>query len=75
MSDKNDVKTSIFIYDLVRIGSGLFGNMFTTFVLLWNHPAGFFFWPKSQFSEILDMIIFQKMSFRQKLDFWVTNLS
>ena len=27
------------------------------------------------FSEILDMVIFQKMSFRRKLDFWVTNLS
>ena len=26
----------------VRIRSGIFGNAFTTFVLLWNHPAGFF---------------------------------
>ena len=61
-------------YNLVQIGSGLFGNVFTTFVLLWNHPAGAFFSPKSQFSEILDMVIFQKVSFRQKLDFWVTYL-
>ena len=64
----------IFRYNLVRIGSGIFGNVFTTFVLLWNHPAGAFFWPKSPFSEILDMVIFQKMSFRRKLDFWVTYL-
>ena len=53
---------------------GLFRDVFTTFVLLWSHPAGAFFWLKSSFSEILDMVIFQKMSFRQKLDFWVTYL-
>ena len=72
---KSYIKIYVFVRNLVRIGSGIVGNVFTTFVLLWNHPAGAFFWPKSQFSEILDMVIFQKMSFRQKLDFWVTNLS
>ena len=56
------------------MGSEIVRNVFTTFVLLWNHPAGAFFWPKSPSSEVLDMVIFQKVSFRQKLDFWVTNL-
>ena len=63
------MKIVIFIYNLVRIGSGIVGNVFTTFVLLWNHPAGAFFWAKRQFSHILDMVIFQKMSFGRKLDF------
>ena len=53
----------------------MFRNMFTTFVLLSGHPAGAFFWPKTAFPKILDMAIFQKGIFRQKLDFWVTNLS
>ena len=73
--NKFAIKIVIFRYNLVQIRLGIVGNVFTTFVLLWNHPAGAFFWPKSPFSEILDMVIFQKMSFRQKLDFWVTNLS
>ena len=29
---------------------------------------------KNKFSEMLDMVIFQKMCFRQKLDLWVTYL-
>ena len=70
---KIDVRRAIFRYNLVRFGSGTLRDVFTTFVLLWNHPAGAFFsGQKSPFSEILDMVIFQKMSFRQKLDFWVT---
>ena len=43
--------------------------MFTTFVLLSGHPAGFFFWPKSPFPEILDMVIFQKSEFWSKTRF------
>ena len=48
--------------------------MFKTSVLLWWHPAGAFFSPKTAFPEILNMAIFKKMSFRRKLDFWVTYL-
>ena len=64
---------AIFEYNLVRFGLGMFRRMFTTFVLLWNHPAGFFP-PKTTFFKFLDMVIFQKMSVRRKLDFWVTCL-
>ena len=70
MFDEFDIKISIFRYKLVRIGSGIFLNVFTTFVLLWNHPAG----PKIAFSEFWGIAIFQKISFRQKLYFWVTSL-
>ena len=35
------INIAIFRYILVRIGSGIVGNVFTTFVLLWNRPAGF----------------------------------
>ena len=52
----------------------MFRNMFTTFVLLSGHPAGAFFWPKNQFSEILDTVIFHKSEFWSKLVFWVTYL-
>ena len=51
--------------------------MFTTFVLQWNHPAGVFSPTKTPFPEILDMVTFQKMSFRQKLcfpDYWENEL-
>ena len=51
---------------LLGIGSGIFGDVFTTFVLPSGHPAGAFFWPKGPFSEKLDMAIFQKMSFLSK---------
>ena len=60
------LKITIFISNLVRNGSGIFQNMFKTFVLLWRHPAGAFFWPKSAFLEILGMAIFQKCQFSSK---------
>ena len=60
----------MFGYNLVRIGSGIVGNVFTTFVLLPGHPAGAFVWPKSQFPEILDMVIFWKSEFSSKTLFF-----
>ena len=52
----------------------MFASRLKTFVLLWNHPAGAFFCPKTEFSKMLDTVIFEKMSFRQKLGFWITYL-
>ena len=44
-------------------------NMFTTFVLLSGHPAGAFFWPKTAFPKIVDVVIFQKSEFSPKTRF------
>ena len=45
------------------MGPDRVGNMVTTFVLLWKHPAAVFFPPKTAFPKLLDMVIFQKMCF------------
>ena len=45
----------------------MFRNVFTTFVLLWNHPAGFFFPPKNNISLIFGHVQTQEM--RLVLDF------
>ena len=67
--NKSYIKIHIFICNLVRIGSGIGGNVFTTFVLLWSHPAGAFFLPKTVFPEMLDMATLKKTQFSSKTPF------
>ena len=58
---------------LNRTGHIYWNIMFRTFVLLWRHPAGAFFSAKNSISIFFGHgHFFQKMSFRQKLHFWVT---
>ena len=57
---------------LDRTGHIYWNIMFKTFVLLWRHPAGAFFPPKTAFPNILDMVIFSKNEFSSKLNCWVT---
>jgi len=58
---------------LVRIGSGMFRNLFTTFVLLWNHPAGVVL-RKKNVSNSFEHGHFAKMTYGRKLNFLVTYL-
>ena len=60
-------KIIIFRYNLVRIKSGVFQDVFATFVLLSAHPAGFFL-AKHLIFDFLEIAIFEEISFRRKLD-------
>ena len=64
------MKIAIFRYNLLRIGSRMVGNVFTTFVFF----PGFFPDQKVKYQIFWTWSFFQKMSFRQKLDFWVIYL-
>ena len=64
----------IFKYNLDRIASGLFRDVFITFFLLLRFPQAPFFCPEKHIFEVFDMAMFQKISFWRKLDVWVTYL-
>ena len=59
-SMRKHMKMHMFVWNLVRIGSGIFRNVFTTFVLLWNHPAGFFLHQKQRFPKFWTWSFFKK---------------
>ena len=56
-----NIEKTDFLYVLIswKYWKSQFGlgcrDVFTTFVLLWNHPAGAFFLPKTTFLQFLDM--------------------
>ena len=68
------MKIAIFKYNLMRFGSGMVRNVFRSYFLSVGHAAGAFFGPKMSFLYFLTWSFFEKVSFRRKLDFWVTDL-
>ena len=61
---KNVKQIMFLISKLVRIGSGIFRNMFKSYFCLSEAPAGAFFSEKWHISRILDMSNPQKMTFK-----------
>ena len=68
------IKMHVSKQNMARIGSGMVGNMLRSNFLCLGHAAGAFFWPKTCFFEVSTWSFFEKVTFRQKLDFWVTYL-
>ena len=59
-------RTRPFIFNMVQVELGIFPHMFETFFCCGGTPQ---FFAKQHIFEILDLAIFQKVSFRRKLDF------
>ena len=68
------VNIYVFIQNWVGIGSGMVGNMLRSYLLCLGHAAGAFFSPKKTFFDFLTWSFFKKVTFRQKLGFWVADL-
>ena len=74
ISIKFAINITILGCNVVPFGLGICWDVFKTFVLLWNHPAGTIFAPETTFLDFLDMAISQKSEFWSKTQFLVTNL-
>ena len=71
---KFGLKMHVWVHNLVQFGSGILRNVFRSYFLSAGHAAGAFFGPKITFLYFLTWSFFEKVSFRRKLDFWVTDL-